>query len=93
MPIRSVYFKVKGESFASARATFVGLQAENPIRKRLPGSENRSGKHYYGFIGLEKLTEHLELTSLRYHSTGNALRNDVSGACIIVDPDDDQNTA
>lgn len=84
--IKHIYFKLKGKTEVSVMADFIELLEENPSEHRLPGSENELGRYYYGYKNLEWLKEPVELGDLEYFKTGKKLRNDVPGACIIVDP-------
>lgn len=88
LPLRQVYFKVRGENFVSAQAAFIDISTDNPASKRLRGIENATGRYYYGFRDLRRMTVAVNLTDLRYFSTGKALRNDVPGACLIQEPDE-----
>lgn len=86
LPVEKVYFKCKGENTISVVADFVELKTKNPINYRLRGRESGAGKYYYGFKDLRWLRSPLELWNLEYYESGNNLRNDVPGACIIKDP-------
>ncbi len=85
LPVENVYFKVKGTTVVSAEARFIEVTAINPRKKRLRGYENDRGKFYYGFCDLV-LLDPVPLTSLRYFTTGQPLRNDVPGSCIVEEP-------
>lgn len=85
--LSSVYFKLTGQNFVSVVADFVELTEENPKSFRVKGAENDEGKYYYGFKNLRWLTDTIDIDHLEYFSTGNNLRNDVPGACIIKNPD------
>ncbi len=91
LPIRHVYFKIKGESSVCAQARFTGLSRDRPIENCLPGKERTDG-WYYGFRDLKRLVTNIELTSLKRFKTGNTLLNSVPGACIIQDPIDASDT-
>ncbi len=89
MGVQNVYFKIsKQEPYEIvAAAKLVGITKENFSDKRLTGSENNSSwKYYYGFGKISRLSAPVALSELRYFSTGNAIRNDVPGACLIKDP-------
>lgn len=86
LPVRHVYFKVKGDGSISAQASFIDVRTDNPATKRLPGHENTTGRYYYGIRNLKRLIAPLKLSALRYFKTGMPLRNDVPGACIIQQP-------
>ncbi len=85
-PVRHVYFKVTGDLFVSARASFIEVRRDNPTTKRLPGNEAMTGRYYYGIRSLKRLIPPIKLGDLRYFRTGKPLRNNVPGACIIQDP-------
>ena len=84
--ICSIYFKIKCENFISAKADFIEITEHNPREFRIRGNENILGKYYYGFRNLRWLKDKRDLVSLKRHGSEAALRNDVPGACMIVDP-------
>ena len=84
--VKNVYFKLKGENFISAKADFIDILEYNPDEYRLPDTK-ASGKYYYGYRNLRWLFNKVALTDLQYFRTGNNLRNDIPGACIIMDPE------
>ncbi len=86
LPIRSVYFKIKGKGEITLKADFLELVQENPTSFRLPGSETRTGKYYYGYKNLRELKRTVDLIDLKYFKSQNNLRKDVPGSCIIIDP-------
>jgi hypothetical protein len=94
LPINSVYFKLKGTIKIAFKAEFDGLETINPREYRLKGDEAHTGKYYYGFKNLKVLKEQTDLCELRRLVTsgkklkmGEFMRNDVPGACIILDPE------
>lgn len=94
LDIRRVYFKEKGQTAVTAVADFVELKTEKPVSNRLPESTESTGTtglFYYGFRNLKQI-DPISLQELRYYSTDVALRNDVPGARIIVDPGTDNSS-
>ncbi len=84
---RSVYFKVTGKPEVVARAEFAGITDRNPAGKRLQGFANDAKwKYYYGFRSLINLETPVPLSELRDRNGGH-IRNDLSGSCVISDPD------
>jgi hypothetical protein len=87
--IKHVYFKPIGQLYINAIANFVDFTLNNPSQFRLPGSEDATGKYYYGFTRLEWIKPPLypyDLTDLKYFKSNKNLRTDVMGAPIIIDP-------
>jgi hypothetical protein len=87
LPIVNVYFKIKKTTVISAKATFLQIVTENPSQYRLPGNENEISRFYYGFKNLKQLSNKVPLQDLKYYSTHSNLKNDVPGACFIIDPE------
>ena len=89
LPITNVYFKIKGTHEISAKADFLEISMENPSEFRLPEAATNESKYYYGFKNLRGLASKVSLCDLVYYSTRSHLKNDVPGACIIIDPEVD----
>jgi hypothetical protein len=85
LPIKNVYFKVKGTTAVIARAKFIEVTTVNPPTKRLKGCENDAGKFYYGFRDLVQVPP-IQLADLRYFNTKKPIPNAVPRSCIIEDP-------
>jgi hypothetical protein len=81
-----VYFKPKGTTHISTRADWVELTTNNLTGFRLPGAEKSTGKWFYGFRNIMHLEMPIDLSALSYFASGNNLRHDLPGACIIIDP-------
>jgi hypothetical protein len=81
LSVDHVYFKLKGEKVVSLRSDFIELVTENPSDRRLPAA-----KYYYAYRNLQWLDQPIELPNIKYFKSGKALRNDVPGACIVLDP-------
>lgn len=86
LPIKSIYFKIKGSKEIAVKADFLELAEENPASFRLPGSETKTGKYYYGYKNLRELKRVVDLIDLKYFKSQKNLRTDVPGSCIIIDP-------
>lgn len=84
--IKNVYFKLKGGNFISAKADFIDILESNPAEYRLPGPKAVGKRYYYGYRNLKWLLNKVGLSDLKYFKTGTNLRNDIPGACIIIDP-------
>ena len=84
--IKNVYFKCKGTATISAKADLMDITEHNQVDYRLLGFESDMGKYYYGFNNLQNLEQPINIVDLKYYKTGNNLRVDIPGACIIVDP-------
>ena len=85
LPIKNVYFKVKGKNEVVASAKFIEVTPDNPSTKRLRGNENLEGLFYYGFRDLALLQRSLPLSSLRRFGSGKPVLNTFPGPAIISD--------
>jgi hypothetical protein len=87
-PIQRVYFKVKGNPSIVAQAALIEITKIDQPAERLGGYTPVMRQFYYRFHHLARLARPIPLSSLRYYGTGNAVRNDVPGACVIEEVDD-----
>jgi len=84
--VKSIYFKFKGDNQISVKADIVDFTQEFPKNYPLFEGESLQGKYYYGFINLRRLKQCVPLVDLKHFVSSKNLRNDVPGACIILDP-------
>lgn len=85
--IKYIYFKQIGKPQISLKADYIETTIKNPKEYRMPGCEDLPGDFYYGFKNFRMLNMSCEVRDLEYYNTGNKLRNDIQGPCIITDPE------